>query len=137
MNLTEKAAYLKGLAEGLSLSDQTAEGKLIKEIIALVQDVAKSVTDLEEGYEILANQVDDIDEDLANVEDEIYGEDEEEEDSCSCEECEGDGEEEFFDVTCPSCGEKIYLDEEMAEKDAVTCPSCGTELEIEFDEEDE
>ena len=34
MTLTEKAAYIKGLAEGLALDETKPETKLIKELIA-------------------------------------------------------------------------------------------------------
>ena len=41
MTLSEKSAYLKGLMEGMKLDTETNEGKLISEIISMLQDVAR------------------------------------------------------------------------------------------------
>ena len=46
MTLSEKSAYLKGLMEGMKLDTETNEGKLISEIISMLQDVAENVSDL-------------------------------------------------------------------------------------------
>ena len=43
MTLSEKSAYLKGLMEGMKLDTETNEGKLISEIISMLQDVAENV----------------------------------------------------------------------------------------------
>ena len=48
MTLSERAAYLKGLKEGLKLNTETSEGKLLNEIIEMLEDVALSVNDLED-----------------------------------------------------------------------------------------
>ena len=42
MTIIEKAAYLKGLAEGLNLGKDTAEAKLIGALIDIVGDLAKA-----------------------------------------------------------------------------------------------
>ena len=36
MTLSERAAYLKGLKEGLKLNTETSEGKLLNEIIEML-----------------------------------------------------------------------------------------------------
>ena len=41
MTISEKAAYLKGLMEGLNLDTDEAEGKLIAAIVELMGDVTK------------------------------------------------------------------------------------------------
>ena len=58
MTITEKVSYLKGLAEGLSIDDTTKEGKIIKAIIDVLDDVAFSVADLEDGLAEVCDQVD-------------------------------------------------------------------------------
>ena len=40
MNLTEKSAYIKGLAEGLEFDKTTKEGKIIAALLELVDDLA-------------------------------------------------------------------------------------------------
>ena len=64
MTITERIAYIKGLAEGLDLDKDSKEGKLFGAIIEALEDIALEVTDLTE-------RVDMIDCDLADVEDYI------------------------------------------------------------------
>ena len=78
MTITEKVSYLKGLAEGLSIDDTTKEGKIIKAIIDVLDDVAFSVADLEDGLAEVCDQVDLIDEDLEALEEEC------EDEGCDC-----------------------------------------------------
>ncbi len=39
MDICEKIAYIKGLAEGLSIDDNTKEGKILNAIIDLLGDI--------------------------------------------------------------------------------------------------
>ena len=79
MTVTEKVSYLKGLAEGLGIDETQKEGKIIKAIIDVLDDVAFTVADLEDGFDELVDQVDMIDEDLDSLVEDLYDEDEEEE----------------------------------------------------------
>ena len=73
MNLTERIAYIRGLAEGLKLDESKDEVKVINAIIDLLEDMAYDVVDMEDIVDDVCNQVDEIDEDLAEVEEELYG----------------------------------------------------------------
>ncbi len=140
MSNTERAAYLRGLTEGLELDDTKKETKVIKALVDLVEDLAISIKELEEAHNDLADQVDEIDEDLASVEEDLY-EDDEDEDPCedceeeSCENCEYFDEDDcYYEVTCPSCGETICLNEQMIEDGSIDCPNCGEKLEFDLDD---
>ena len=122
MNLTEKAAYIKGLVEGLGLDENTKEGKVIKAIVDLLDDVTLSVSDLEDSVAEIGEQVDAIDEDLEELEDDYYSFDEDDED------------EELYEVVCPNCGDTICLDEDMLEHGSIDCPNCGEKLEFDLDD---
>ena len=148
MNLTEKTAYLKGLADGLDYDKETKEGKLIAALIDLVDELAGAVTDLQNDIEeidsdldYLNDYIEEIDEDLEAVEDFLEGddedEDEDEDEDCDCEDCDGDcsdcdcdcefncGEDdEFYEIVCPSCGETVCFDQELDPENLV-CPACG------------
>ena len=80
MTLTENAAYLKGLAEGLNVDESKPEGKLITKMLALISDMADSISDLEDECEELRGYIEEIDDDLATVEDDLYEDEEEDED---------------------------------------------------------
>ena len=93
MEISEKVAYLKGLAEGLNLDTDSKEGKLIAAIIDVLDDMAEKFAE--------------IDEDEDDEEEECF--------MTNCPECE---EEVYFDesvledgeVVCPNCGAKLEFD---------------------------
>jgi len=126
MTVTEKAAYLKGLAEGLGLDDQSKEGKIINAMIETIEDMALTIADLEDGLAEVCEQIDAIDEDLDALEGDFYDDlDEEELDD------------DIYEVECPSCGETICVDSSMLEEGSMECPNCGEELEFDLDDLDE
>lgn len=43
MEITEKVAYLKGLAEGMELDTEKKEGKLLAAIIDVLDDIALEI----------------------------------------------------------------------------------------------
>ena len=50
MTISEKVAYLKGLAEGLDLDTaKSKEGKLISVMIGILEEIGMSIEDLEEN----------------------------------------------------------------------------------------
>ena len=92
MEISEKVAYLKGLAEGMELDTGKKEGKLLAAIIDVLDDIALELQDIE----------DELDED-----EDCY--------ATTCPTCE---ETIYFDesvledgeVVCPNCGEKLEFD---------------------------
>ena len=136
MTVTEKAAYLKGLAEGLNLED-SKEAKLINAIIDVIDDMALTIADLEDDLALVSEQVDAVDEDLDELETFVYDDEDDYDDfdDCDCD-C-GCCDEECYEIDCPSCGETICVDEGIIEDGSIECPSCGTLLEFDFDEEDD
>ena len=84
MDICEKVAYIKGLAEGLSLDENTAEGKLISAIIDLLGDITEEICDIEDACDDMSEQLDAVDEDLSSLEDIVY---ECCDDDCDCDDC--------------------------------------------------
>ena len=104
MTNLERVAYIRGLAEGLELDTDKKEVKVLDAMLTLLEDMALSISDLEEAYEDMADQLDAVDEDLCTLEDDFY-----EEDKC-CEDCEDDDDEFYYEVTCPNCKKQFaYL----------------------------
>jgi len=75
MDICEKIAYIKGLAEGLKIDDSTNEGKVLTAIIDLLGDITEEICDIEEGCEEIIEQIDAVDEDLSDLESFIYEDD--------------------------------------------------------------
>lgn len=120
MTLTENAAYIKGLAEGLDLDATKPEGKLISKMLELISDMADSISDLEDECEELRSYIEEIDDDLADVEDEIFEYEYEDEDD---EDDDEDDDEAFYEVICPNCGETVCFDDSLDPENLI-CPAC-------------
>ena len=111
MEISEKVAYLKGLAEGLALDTDTKEGKLIAAIIDVLDDMAEKFVDLED--------------ELCDVEEALYEMDDEDEEDY-------DDDESYFETTCPVCQEEIVFDEDTLDSGEIRCPKCGEKLEFDL-----
>lgn len=136
MTLSEKAAYLKGLKDGLKLDTETNEGKLIHEIIEMLEDVALSIGDLEDCTSAISDELDLVEEEIEEIED--YLDDEDEDGCCCCEDDEDEDDDEIiYEVKCPTCNEVINLDEHMLEMGGIKCPNCGEELEFDAIDDEE
>ena len=129
MTISEKVAYLKGLAEGLDLdTTKSKEGKLISVMIGILEELAMSVEDLEENALNLGEEIDVLSDDLSDVEEVVF--DEEDDDL-------EDYDDDWFEVECPTCGTDIVVDDEALAEGEVECPSCGTRYAMELTDEDE
>ena len=143
MTLSEKSAYLKGLMDGMKLSTETDEGKMISAIVDLLGDMAKKITDIEDTTIAISDELDEIEEDLDAIEDFIMDEDDDEDEEWDeDEEYEegfdfGDDDSTIYEVVCPVCDEIVNFDEETLEKGSIVCPDCGEVLEFSLDDEEE
>ena len=129
MSVTEKVAYLKGLAEGLGVDDSTKEGKLLKAIIDTLGEISENLESLEDYTTELSEQVDAIDEDLDSLESVFYGE---YDDDYNYDYDLAD--DEFYDVVCPNCDEEFSVDEDTLLEGSIECPNCGEKLEFDIEE---
>ena len=151
MTISEKAAYLKGLMDGLNLDTEKAEGKMIASIVELLGDVTKKVTDIEDTTIAISDELDEIEEDLDAIEDYILDEEDDEDyDEYEWDEDDYEDEDDFedegfdfgdeettiYEVKC-ACGNVITFDEETLEEGSIICDKCGETLEFTFDDVDE
>lgn len=75
--LMQKVSYLKGLADGLGIEDTSKEGKLLLHIVETLEEFADVLDETVDNQLDLEEYVNFIDEDLADVEEDIYGLDDE------------------------------------------------------------
>ena len=128
MTISEKVAYLKGLAEGLDLDTaKSKEGKLISVMIGILEEIGMSIEDLEENAEALGEELDAVSDDLADVEKAVF---EDDEDDCCCDE-----DDDFFEVECPNCGETLVIDEDVLEEGAIQCPNCKEKFALDLSDD--
>ncbi|MBE6537787.1 MAG: hypothetical protein E7673_07575 [Ruminococcaceae bacterium] len=132
MDIKANAAYIKGLAEGYEISDDSKEGKIISKMLELLMDMSEKIEELEAETGELREYIEEIDEDLGLLEDDFYIGDEENEnfDKEFEEDFDNDFEDDdsgYDEFVCPSCGEIICVDENLEIADVV-CPACGEKL---------
>ena len=131
MTISEKVAYLKGLAEGLNLdTDKSKEGKLISVMIGILEEVGLSIEDLEENAQALGEEIDVLSDDLADVESVVF-EDEDEDDEDESEDYDDD----WFEVECPTCEEPLIIDDKALAEGFIQCPNCETKYSLDLSDD--
>ena len=143
MDIMEKVAYLKGLMEGMEIDTDKKEGKLLAAIVDVLEEIALDLEDLWDNTLELTEGLDAVSDDLEDVENVIFEDEDDDEDYDDGEyyEDELDEDEDCYATTCPTCEEEIFFDESVLEDGEVICPNCGEKLEfdltsLEEDEED-
>ena len=158
MKLTEKMSYLQGLLDGLELDRSTKEGKALLQMSEVISELVSYVEDLQNQVDELTELCDVIDEDLGQVEDDFYKDFDgfnTGKDDFDCGNCKGcldtdedisedsdededfgfdDEDEELYEVTCPTCGDTILIDEGMMEEGSISCPNCNELLTFDYDD---
>jgi phage FluMu protein Com len=111
--IKENVSYLQGLVEGVNLNATTNEGRVIKGIIDTIESLAEAVERLEGRQADLEVYLDSLDEELMDIEEEIY-------------QGEGEG---YVEMECPECHEVVYFDTDILDSEdtiEVTCPNCDS-----------
>lgn len=127
-DLKSRAAYLKGLAEGLALDESDNKEKIILKMIDFLDDVALEMEQLRTDYDELFEYVETIDEDLTDLEDDFFegddGDEDEDYDGIGVEDDYGNG----FTIECPNCRELVVVGDDLLDRDEaieIKCPGCG------------
>lgn len=130
MTLTEKAAYIRGMMEGMNFDTESNEGKVISAIVDLLDDMALTIADVDDTTAELEDYIEEVDDDLGALEEYIYDEDE-----CDCDLDDSEYEDNgyHYQTECPECGEQVLLDDEILEDGVFECPHCGAEINFDDD----
>lgn len=145
MTIVERAAYLKGLVDGLGLESDSRDAKLWRAVTELVSDMAHEIEDLQTDNLDMADALDEVCEELGYLEDlcldldqpEDFMRDEDDDYNPDLRLYEADDEEEPEEEESEAADDAAGDEDEELSYDGVlydvTCPSCGKE--ITFDEE--
>ena len=142
MKLTEKMSYLQGLIQGLDIDSTSKEGKALLAMTDVMNEMVVYIEDLQSQVDELTELCDILDEDLGAVEEDLYNEDDCDCDDCDCDDdccCDDDDydfsdDDELYEVTCPTCGDTILLDESIIDEGSMNCPNCDELLEFDYNE---
>ncbi len=153
MELSNKAAYLQGLVDGLGVDETTKEGKIIKAMSALLAEMAEALEGVDEDLSRAYDQINDLSDELEDLEADLYeDEDDEEDDEEDDDEDEDDEDDEedaddandddiasepFYEVACPNCGETVYVSEDDLDAGEANCAHCGVTFEVALEGDEE
>lgn len=128
-NINDRVAYLKGLAEGMKLSDETNEGKLLLKMLDVLEEMAEEITTLRADHDELDEYVESIDDDLADMEEYLFDDENEDADDEDGDEEDEDDDDQTVVYECPHCGNEVTfeIDGFDFEEDNL-CPACGKPL---------
>ena len=139
-NMGEKVAYLKGLAEGLGVNAETEQGKLMLAMIDALDAFAVRSEEMKDRISELEQYIEEIDNDVADLEEALFSEDDDDDDDDDDEEDDDDDDEDvdaLIEYECPHCGTVIFFDEEAFDmEDEHLCPNCQRKI-FEEDEQDD
>lgn len=135
MKLSEKMSYLKGLADGLKIDITTNEGRILSEMMEVLEAAVMYIDDLQDQVDELTELCEDLDEDLGEVEEFLLDEDDELDfDDEDDEDYDFDEEEDLYETVCPTCENTIVLADSILDEGSMKCPCCGELLEFDFDD---
>ena len=163
MELSNKAAYLQGLVDGLGVDESTKEGKIIKAMSALLAEMAEALEGVDEDLSRAYDQINDLSDELEDLEADLYEDedddeededDEDEDDEDEDDEDEDDEDEDdeedaddandddiasepFYEVACPNCGETVYVSEDDLDAGEANCAHCGVTFEVALEGDEE
>lgn len=118
-DLRQRVSYLRGLMDGLQVNTASNEGRILGEVVNILQDMADGVMELYSSQDELEKYVESVDEDLSALEDQV-----------NPDEFDEDDDDDYIEVECPQCHDTVYFDPEILDDDdavvEVTCPNCGS-----------
>lgn len=133
MDLNAKAAYIKGMMNGMEFDPSSKNGKIIAAMMDLLEEMAEMLTEHDDALDQVYEELETLDEDMDDLVTALYDGIEEDEDLAP-EDMDDDAE---YEVTCPNCGTVTTVDEDTLLNKQLVCPSCGAAFDIEFETCDE
>ena len=157
MELSNKAAYLQGLVDGLGVDESTKEGKIIKAMSALLAEMAEALEGMDEDLSRAYDQINDLSDELEDLEADLYEDEDDDEDEGDEDEGDEDDDDEddddeedaddandddiasepFYEVACPNCGETVYVSEDDLDAGEANCAHCGVTFEVALEGDEE
>lgn len=158
--LSKKAAYLKGYAEGLGAEFKSDEGKIVEKLLDVIEAMAEEIELLSADVCENREMIDEIDDTLLLIADDLYGDDEDDDDWDEYDDDDDDlfgdydDDEEFddfvdddmdeedysgdfFEIQCPECSEDFMISyDDIVDNGEIHCPHCEKRVELDIDYED-
>lgn len=139
--LTDRINYLKGMAAGMKLNMDKDANQLMLEMLSAMGEMAEEMAAMSEAHNDLNEYVESIDDDLADLEETLFGDDDDDDDDDDEDEDDDDGEalsdDDLITYACPHCGFEIEFHASDVDFDEdYLCPECQKPIFPELDEDD-
>lgn len=136
MGAREKIAYLRGLIDGQNLADSPQKVTFYAALVDALDSLADSLDDHVEMHKELSDYLEQLDEDVADLEEtlDVLLEEETDDDDDDFSE---DDEEEFASVSCPHCAKDFFYEPAAYDEDEeLLCPHCGKSFKHDAEDSD-
>ena len=134
MTITEKVAYIQGLFDGLRLdTEKSGEARILSEVLDVLREVGQQLDGMDAAMDQFDEELDTLGDAVADLEEAVFDDEDEQDADFGGE----DGEEDFFEITCPTCGEDLLVDDEALAAGVVDCPACGGKFALSFEDEED
>lgn len=136
MTISEKVAYIQGLFDGLKLdTEKSGEARILSEVLDVLREVGQQLDGMDAAIDQFDEELDALGDTVSELEDAVFEDGEEDEDEDGG--FDGDEEEDFFEIPCPTCGEDLVVDDEALAAGVVDCPVCGGKFALSFEDEED
>ena len=130
MTISEKVAYIRGLYDGLGLdAGKSGEARVLSELLDVLKEVGLHLDGMDAAMDRFDEELDGLRDSVSDLECAVFDEDDLEDD--------GDTDEDFFEIPCPTCGEDLVVDDEALAAGVVDCPVCGGKFALSFEDGDD
>ena len=139
--LTDRISFLKGMAAGMKLNMDKDANKLMLEMLTVMGEMAEEMAAMTEAHNDLNEYVESIDDDLANLEENLFGDEDldAEGDGIDAEDEDEDelDEDDLIVYACPHCGHEIEFHASDVDFDEdYLCPECQKPIFPELNEDE-
>jgi len=139
--LTDRISFLKGMAAGMKLNMDKDANKLMLEMLTVMGEMAEEMAAMTEAHNDLNEYVESIDDDLADLEETLFGEEEMDGEDVDLDGDEDDedefGEDDLIVYDCPHCGHEIEFRANDVDFDEdYLCPECQKPIFPELNEDE-
>ena len=139
--LTDRISYLKGMAAGMKLNMDKDNNKLLLEMLTVMGEMAEEMAAMTEAHNDLNEYVESIDDDLAELEETLFGEEEMDAEDVDIDGDEDDedgfGDDDLIVYACPHCGTEIEFQANDVDFDEdYLCPECHKPIFPELGEDE-
>ena len=134
MTISEKVAYIQGLFDGLKLdTEKSGEARILSEVLDVLREVGQQLDGMDAAMDQFDEELDALEDTVSELEDAVFEDEDEDGDGGF----DGDEEEDFFEIPCPTCGEDLLVDDEALAAGVVDCPVCGGKFALSFEDEED